>query len=72
MRSVGQDQPLGTRGAEGVHGLLDREMTARLTVQFAAFERGLAQEEIASAGELGEPLAGPGVARVGERAGAVR
>src|SRR5215212_8992218 len=59
VRPMRQEQALGAGGAEGIDRLLDGQVSARLAVELWSFERRLADEEIAAARELGEPLAGP-------------
>ena len=72
MRAVRQQQALGARGLEGGDRLVRREVTPRLAVELGPLEGRLAEKEIAAPGKLRQPLARTGIARVGERVGAVR
>src|SRR6185503_19075996 len=58
-RAVSEDQPLCIRRLERGHGLVGREVAARLAVLVARLERRLAEEEVGAVRELGEPLARP-------------
>ena len=46
LRPVGEQQPLGAGGLEGLHRFLGRQMTSRLPVQLSALEGRLAEEQV--------------------------
>ena len=71
-RAVRQEQAPRAGGRVRVERLLGAQVAARLPVGLARLERRLADEQVGVPGELGDPLARAGVARVRERRLAVR